>query len=139
VAAGQKWEGRVQMNEETTNCLQVRAFMAPIYPVIVPTAAIAMLAPSLLEFYERYQGRHDALYLPVSSAPDQPHPPERNSSPVATTCVEWSVSGTNVSAAVSTMSLTETTLVLPSDSNPAVVTRLRHAGLTVDVSAFHGS
>jgi|ERR1700687_639099 len=117
------------MNEETTSCVQVRCFMEPLYPVIVPAAIAALAAPGFAEIFARYQERRDALYLPVSSAPDQPHPHESNSSPVATTSLEWGVSGTNV-ATVSTISLTETTLILPFDSDLDVVSRLRQAGLT---------
>jgi hypothetical protein len=106
----------------------------PLYPVIVPAAIAALVAPGFAEIFVRYQERRDALYLPVSSAPDQPHPLESNSAPVATTAVEWSASGTNTSAAVTTTSLAETTLILPFDAEPAVVESLRLAGLTVEVS-----
>jgi hypothetical protein len=113
--------------------------MDPIYPVIVPAAITALLAPAFLPLYERYQERHDAMYLPVSNAPDQPHPPERNSAPVETTRVEWNISGTNTSAAIASTIWTSTTLMLPFDSDLVVVTRLRQAGLTVAVSPFQGS
>ncbi len=124
----------IQMeNGEMTTSLQILRFMEPIYPVIVPGAITALVAPSFLPLYERYQERHNALYLPVSNAPDQPHPPESNSAPVATTCVEWSVSGTNTSAALATTTWTSTTLILPFDSDLFVVSRLRQAGLIVAV------
>jgi hypothetical protein len=126
------------MNEETIG-LQVRSFMAPIYPVIVPAAITALVAPCFLSLYERYQGRHDALYLPVSNAPDQPHPPENNGAPKGTTTVEWSISGTNTSAVLATTTWTSTTLIMPFDSDPFVVSRLRQVGLTVAVSLFQGS
>jgi hypothetical protein len=107
----------------------------PVCEAVASIAITALLAPAFIPLYERYQERHDALYLPVSSAPDQPHPPHNGTESIApTTMLDWGASGTNTSAANTSTTWTTTTLLLPSDSNPYVVTRLEQAGLTVAVS-----
>ncbi len=118
------------MNEEKTTAVPMRCLFKPTYPVIVPAAIAALVAPVFLPLYERYQERHDALYLPVSNPPDQPHPAESNGAPIETTSVEWSISGTNTSAALATTTWAST-LILPFDSDLFVVSRLRQAGLFV--------
>ena len=120
------------MNEETTSGLQIRCFMEPIYPVIVP-AAITAMTVSLVTFDQRRDQHGNQLYLPVSNAPDQPHQHCENNEPVGTMRVEWSLSGTNTSAALTSTTWTSTTLILPFDSDPYIVTRLRQTGLIVAV------
>jgi hypothetical protein len=124
------------MNEETpTSGLQTPPFMNAIYPIVVPAAIAAMTAGSVT--YDGRRDQHDAeLYLPVSSAPEQPHQHGEKNNPVETTRVEWSVSGTNTSAALANTTWTSTTLVMPHGSDPNVVSRLEHAGLLVVVDVF---
>ncbi|SRR5258708_932911 len=110
--------------------------MKSIYPIIVPAAITTLVAPSFLPLYERCHGRRDALYLPVSNTPDQPHQHSENDAPVGTTSVEWGISGTNTNAALVTTTWTSTALILPFDSDLFVVSRLRQAGLTVAVTLF---
>jgi hypothetical protein len=70
-----------------------------MFKATVPAAITALLVPIFLPRDEQH-GRSDVVYLPVSNAPDQPHPPHSGSEPVEpTTRVEWGLSGTNTSAA----------------------------------------
>jgi hypothetical protein len=99
----------------------------------VPAAITLVLAPIFLVPDEQ-RGRSNEVYLPMSNAPDQPHPPHSGSERVQpTTRIEWGLSGTNTSAALAWTSRTATILVLPGGSDLNVVTRLRQAGLAVDM------
>jgi hypothetical protein len=104
-----------------------------MFKATVPAAITALLAPIIFAGDEQH-GRSNEVYRPVSNAPDQPHPPHSGSEPVEpTTRIEWGPSGTNTSAALAWTSWTATVLVLPWNFDRSVVTRLRQAGLAVDM------
>lgn len=104
-------------------------------PVSKTAASVAipalLLAPILVSSINQ-QGQRVELYLPVSNAPDEPHTPHEDNEPIEPRVgVEWGATGTNSSAAITSTSWTATTLLLPSDSDPYIVTRLTQAGLIV--------
>jgi len=97
--------------------------MKAIYTFAVP-ATITALAVSLIYSEER------------RDTPDQPHAPHsENVSIEPTTLVPWGASGTNASAGFVPPSWNEVSLVLPFESDPYFVDRLRQAGVTVVVSS----
>lgn len=122
------------MNDQTNSGSQLLSFMKPIYPIAIP-AAITAMTVSLVTFDGRRDQHGNEVYLPVSNAPDQPHQHNENYEQTGTTIAEWGASGTNTSATLTNATWTSTTLLMPFDSDPFVMERLRQAGVFIAVAS----